>query len=94
MGFNRRKDNMTRIRYKEYPCGNHRSNHVFAGSDYYRARLIPPRSESNWKVQITNSKEEILHEGWGSDIAQAKAYARQQLLSMGAKLFDEVRRKK
>jgi hypothetical protein len=90
---------MTRIRYKEYPCGNHRSNHVFIndgdiGSDYYRARLIPPRGSDKWVVQITNSKEEIINEVNAFTLVGAKIMARGLLLGMGAQLFDEVRRTK
>jgi len=91
---------MTRIRYKEYPCGNHRSNHIFIndgdiGSDYYRIRLIPPKNDYDpYIIQITNSKEEIVKETKEVRIDRAKYRARQILVNMGAQLFDEVRRKK
>lgn len=90
---------MTRIRYKEYPCGNHRSNHIFIndgdiGSDYYRVRIIPPKPTGRYHIQITNSKEEIIKEDNTLSLAGAKSVARNILLRMGAQLFDEVRRKK
>lgn len=90
---------MTRIRYKQYPCGNHRSNHIFVndgdiGSDYYRIRIIPPKDTPRYYIQITNSKEEIVKEDYTLSLSTAKSTARFILLGMGAQLFDEVRRKK
>lgn len=92
---------MTRIRYKEYPCGNHRSNHIFIndgdiGSDYYRVRIIPPKEQiyPDFRIEITNSKEQVVQGFYATSLSLAKKKAKAVLIDAGAVFFDEVRRKK